>query len=61
MNPNHSYFTECILQMAATNRKLCYFFVWTPHRKVIDTTTFDDIMWKDINKKLVIFLERFLS
>ena len=22
---NHSYFTQCILQIAVTNRKLCYF------------------------------------
>ena len=41
---NHSDFTQCILQLAVTNRKLCYFVVWTPHVKVIDTINFDDIM-----------------
>ena len=25
LKTNHSYFTQCILQLAVTNRKLCYF------------------------------------
>ena len=33
--------------MAVTNRKLCYFVLWTPHGKVIDTISFDDIIWKE--------------
>ena len=44
LKTNHSYFTQCILQMAGTNRKLCYFVVWTPHSKFIDTISFNDIM-----------------
>ena len=45
--------------MAVTNRKLCYFVVWTPHGKVIDTISFDDIMWKDIKEKLIAFYKDF--
>ena len=44
LKTNQSYFTQCILEMAVTNRKLCYFVVWTPHGKVIGTISFDDIM-----------------
>ena len=56
---NHSYFTQFILQMAVTNRKLCYFVEWTPHGKVIDTISSDDIMWKDIKEKLIAFHKDF--
>ena len=42
---NHSYFTQYLLQMAGTNRKLCYFAVWTRHGKVIDTKSFDGL-WR---------------
>ena len=55
LKTNHSYFIQCILQMAVTNRKLCYFVVWTPHVKVIDTISFDDIIWKDTKEKLTAF------
>ena len=60
LKTNHSYFTQCILQAAITNRKLCYFVVWTPHGKVIDTISFDDIMWKDITEKLIAFVKIFI-
>ena len=59
LKTNHSYFTPCILQMTVTNRKLCYFVVWTPHGKVNDTISFDDIMWKDIKEKLIAFYKDF--
>ena len=36
--------------MTVTNRKLCYFVVWTRNSKVIDTISFDDIMWKDMKE-----------
>ena len=45
--------------MAVSNRKLCYFVVWTAHGKVIDTISFDDIMWKDIKEKLIAFYRDF--
>ena len=60
LKTNHSYFTQCILQAAITNRKLCYFVVWRPHGKVIDTMSFDDIMWKDITEKLIDFVKIFI-
>ena len=41
--------------MAVTNRKLCYFVVWTLHDKTIDTISFDDIMGKDVKEKLIAF------
>ena len=46
--------------MAVTNRKLCYFVVWTPHGKVIDIISFDDILWKDITEKLIAFVKIFI-
>ena len=55
---NNYCFTQCILQMAATNRNLCYFVVWA-HGKVIDTLSFGDIMWKDIKEKLIDFYKDF--
>ena len=42
--------------MAETNRKLCYFVVWTHPGKVIDTISFGDIMWNDIKEKLIALL-----
>ena len=45
--------------MTITNRKLCYFVVWTPHGKVIDTISFDDIMGKDSKDKLIAFYKDF--
>ena len=41
--------------MAVTNRKLCYFVVWTLHDKIIDTISFDDIMGKDVKEKFIAF------
>ena len=58
LKTNHSYFTQSVLQIAVTNRKLCYFVVWPPHGKVIDTSI-DDIMWKDIKEKLIAFYKYF--
>ena len=60
LKTNHSYFTQCILQAAITNRKLCCFVVWTPHGKVIDTISLDGIMWKDITEKLIAFIKIFI-
>ena len=45
--------------MAVTNKKLCYFVVSIPHDKVIDTISFDEIMWKDIKEKLIAFYKVF--
>ena len=44
LKTNHSFFTQRVLQMAVTNKKLCYFVAWKPHGKVIDTTSFYGIM-----------------
>ena len=57
---NHLYFTQFILQVAITNRNLCHFVVWTPHGKVVDTISFDDIMWRDITEKLIAFVNIFI-
>ena len=40
LKTDHSYFTQCTLQMGVTNRNLCYFVVWRLHGKVIDTISF---------------------
>ena len=45
--------------MAVTNRNMCYLAVWTPHGKVIDTLSFDDIMWKNTEEKLIAFYKDF--
>ena len=45
--------------MAVTNRKMCYFAVWTPTGKFIDIVSFDGIMWKDIKERLITFYEDF--
>ena len=55
LNTNDSYFTQCILQVAVNNRKLCYFVVMDTHGKVIDIISSDDIMWNDIKEKLIAF------
>ena len=59
LKSNYSYLTQSILQMAVTNRKLCYFVVWTLHGKVTDTISFDDIMWMDIKEILIDFSKDF--
>ena len=58
LKTNHSYFTQCTLQMAVT-RKLCYFVIWTPYGKVIDSISSDDILWKDFKEKLNAFYKKF--
>ena len=58
LKTNHSYFTQCTLQMAVT-RKLCYFVIWTPYGKVIDSISSDDILWKDFKEKLIAFYKKF--
>ena len=50
LKASHSYFTQCILQMVETNRKLCYFVAWIGHLKVIDTISFDDVMRGILNR-----------
>ena len=40
LKTNHSYFTQYILQMTVTNRKLSYFVVWALNGEVIDTISF---------------------
>ena len=53
LKTNHSYFTQCILQMTVTNRKLCYFVVWTLY------CNHGHFMWKDIKEKLIAFHKDF--
>ena len=45
--------------MAVTNRNLCYSVAWTLHDKVIDTISFDNIMWNDIKERLIAFYKDF--
>ena len=59
LKTNNSYFTQCTLQMAVTNKKLCYFVIWTPYGKVIDSISFNDILWKDFKEKLIAFYKKF--
>ena len=59
LKTNHSYFTQCILQMTVTNRNLCYSVAWTLHDKVIDTISCDNVMWNDIKEHLIAFYKDF--
>ena len=57
LKTNHSYFTQCILQLAVT--KLRYFVVWTSRFKFIDTISFYDIMRKNIKEKSIALYKDF--
>ena len=50
LKTNHSYFTQCILQMVVNNRELGYFVAWTGHLKVIGTISFDEVMRWILNR-----------
>ena len=61
LNKNHKYFTQCQLQMAVTNTKKCYFFVWTSHGYIVDEIDFDkefcDLLLNRLKKFYSLFLD----
>ena len=43
--PNHKYYTQFQIQMAATKVQKCYFFVWTAHGSLLQEIYFDEQFW----------------
>jgi hypothetical protein len=48
LNKNHTYFTQCQVQMGVTKLTHSFFMVWTPHGHFIETIKFDDKFWGNV-------------
>ena len=47
LNRKHKYYTQCQMEMAASQCKKCYFYVWTPHGSFTECLEKDEVLWKD--------------
>ena len=47
LNRKHKYYTQCQMEMAASQCKKCYFYVWTPHGSFTECLEMDEVLWKD--------------
>ena len=48
LNENHKYFTQCQVQMAATEISASYFYVWTPKGSFTQEIKFDEKLWEEL-------------
>lgn len=56
LKPEHKYYYQVMGQMRITDRKLCYFVVYTPNWTSIQEIKYDEIFW---NTKMAEKLKRF--
>ena len=59
INRNHSYFTQCMVQMAVTQLSTTFFVVWTPHGILVDSIQFDAELWKEMKTALLEYYNDF--
>jgi len=52
---NHQYYTQCQVQMAATDLKESILFVWTPHGSHMEFNNFDVEYWNALKEKIYDF------
>ncbi len=55
LNPSHSYYTQCQVQMASSGINQAYFFVWTAHGSFMEKVEFNNDFWVHLK----IYLEDF--
>ena len=48
LNENQKYFTQCQVQMAATEISASYFYVWTPKGPFTQDIKFDEKLWEEL-------------
>ena len=53
LKTNHTYYTQCMLQMAVTRCSVTHFVVWTPHGIVVDKINFDVSLWNLLKEKYI--------
>lgn len=58
LNANHAYYTQCQVQMAASQIKISYFYVWTPHGDFTEMINFDEKYWNNLKE---IFTEFYIE
>ena len=58
---SHKYYTQCMLQMAATETIKNYFVAWTPHGMIIDRIYFDNEFWCSIKSRFQKYYEHFFK
>uniref|UniRef100_A0A2S2Q7Z6 Uncharacterized protein n=1 Tax=Sipha flava TaxID=143950 RepID=A0A2S2Q7Z6_9HEMI len=56
LKKNHSYYYQVQGQLHITNRKYCYFVVWTPKGICVHKIERDDVFW---NNKMEMTLSEF--
>lgn len=61
LKKSHKYYTQCQLQMYATNLKKCFFMVWTSHGFVIDDILYDEDFCKNLIEMVKLFYEKFID
>ena len=59
LSSSHKYYTQCQIQMAATQLQKCYFFVWTAHGNILQEIYFDERLWIQLKKDFVEFYSKF--
>ena len=59
INKKHKYYTQCVVQMGVTELRHTYFFVWTPHRHVIDHLDFEPKLWEDMKDKIATYYDKY--
>ncbi|XP_060878263.1 uncharacterized protein LOC132950736 [Metopolophium dirhodum] len=52
LKTSHAYFYQIQGQLHITNRKFCYFCIWTPKGLIVEKIERDDKFWMDIEPKL---------
>jgi hypothetical protein len=50
VNTSHKYFSQMQTQMAILNVQSCYFFVYTAHGYHLETVTFCEERWKELQR-----------
>ena len=53
LKTNHTYYTQCMLQMADTRCSVTYFVLWNPHGIVVDKIYFDLSLWNLLKEKII--------
>ena len=59
LSSSHKYYTQCQIQMAATQLQKCYFFAWTAHGNILQEIYFDERLWIQLKKDFVEFYSKF--
>lgn len=61
LNRNHSYYTQCQMQLEATNRLYCDFFCWTPHGHFLERVRRDDDHITAVKENITFYFKKVIA